>query len=402
MAKVINTTVRKRRVTVIVGGGDTSEVAEDQLRFDTHDRALKATDAAAVDAIVMESSKPTEEAVTAAVLGQAVEAAHRHVDAIAVTIDSANAGKRATDAVGAVVLSTEQAHRAGDVVNVQAVVAEQAKKAVEDISNVVSAVTTEAGDRASELTSAAIVLAEAGRKATDAETAFIVPTGDLGKHATETALGAILAIVAETGKRALETITAVISTVAEAGKRAAEVFTAIATYAGYANANVSTTGWVNPGNALGNTTGTSSTLTATSSGLAGTTSNTTTGTIVLGFADPLVADLPIASDVTINVETSMVSSGTLPLGQSGSLQIEYSLNGGGAWTSVQTRTATSPSNLAKAISTATIATGSITYSQLNALQVRVVGSVTSGTGLSAQTQANVFRAWVAFTASKAY
>lgn len=171
-----------------------------------------------------------------------------------------------------------------------------------------------------------------------------------------------------------------------------------ANYTGYANANVTTTGWTSPANALGNNTNTAAELRATSSGLAGTTSNTVTGTLLLGFANPQTRDLPIGAGVTINIERDVVSGGTLPLGQSHTVVYQYSLDG------TNFTTVSAPgTTIAKSVVTVDITSlvgGD--YNKLDALQVRATGSVTSGTGLGATLAARLMRAWVSFTAEKTY
>lgn len=168
---------------------------------------------------------------------------------------------------------------------------------------------------------------------------------------------------------------------------------------GYANANVSNTGWTNQGNILGNTTNTSASLTATSSGLLGTTNNTTNGTTVLGFRDVNLGDLTITS-VVLNAENSGAGAGVAVAQPTVNIQYQYSTNNGSTWTTFYTHTATA---LAKGVRTINL-TSIIGQNQslINNFQVRATGTVTSGTGVGAAYTASFFRTWLEITASRTY
>lgn len=178
---------------------------------------------------------------------------------------------------------------------------------------------------------------------------------------------------------------------------ATDAGTPSATLTQYANGNVSTTGFTNPGNALGNTTATNASLSATSSGALGVTSNTTNGTMVVGFADPAISDLTISS-VVVNVENAATSAGTLPLAQAWNVAFEYSLNGT-TWTNINTLAAITAKGTRTLDITAAIGGD---WTKINSLQVRATGSVTSGTGNGANATVQFFRAWVVVVASKTY
>lgn len=168
---------------------------------------------------------------------------------------------------------------------------------------------------------------------------------------------------------------------------------------GYANQNVQTTTWTNPANALGNTTGTSASLTATASGLAGTTNNTATGILALGFRDVNLGDLTITS-VVLNVENSGAVAG-VPIAQpTVNIDYQYSLNNGSSWNTFYTHNTTA---LAKGIRSVDI-TSIVGQDQslLSALQIRATGSVTSGTGLGVSYTASFFRAWMVVSANRTY
>ena len=167
---------------------------------------------------------------------------------------------------------------------------------------------------------------------------------------------------------------------------------------GYATAVASNTGFTNPNNALGNTTNTAATLTATSSGLLGTTNNTTNGTIQLTFRGVNLGDLIITS-VVLRIESQHANAGVPIQKPTTNLQYQYSTNNGGAYTTFYTQTA----NTGKAIRTVDL-TAIIGQNQalLNAFRVRATGNVTSGTGLGAASTASFFRAWLTITANRTY
>lgn len=167
---------------------------------------------------------------------------------------------------------------------------------------------------------------------------------------------------------------------------------------GYANAVASNTGFTNPNNALGNTTNTAATLTATSSGLVGTTNNTTNGTIQLDFQDVNLGDLTISS-VNLFVETQHANAGVPITQPTTTLQYQYSTNNGGSYTTFYTQTA----NTGKAIRTIDI-TAIVGQNQtlLSQLRIRATGNVTSGTGLGAGSTASFFRAWMVVEAQRSY
>lgn len=167
---------------------------------------------------------------------------------------------------------------------------------------------------------------------------------------------------------------------------------------GYANAVVASTGWTNPNNSLGNTTGTAATLAATASGLAGTTNNTVTGTITLGFQDVRLGDLTI-SNVNLFVETQGATAGVAIAQPTTSIQYQYSLDG----TTFTTFYTHNTPATAKGIRTIDItALVGQDNAKLSALQIRATGTVTSGTGLGAGNTASFFRAWMVVNASRTY
>jgi hypothetical protein len=167
---------------------------------------------------------------------------------------------------------------------------------------------------------------------------------------------------------------------------------------GYANAVVANTTWANPNNALGNTTGTAATLTATASGLAGTTNNTATGSITLGFQDVRLGDL-IISNVDLFVENQGATAGVAIAQPTTNIAYQYSLDG----TNFTTFFTHNTPALAKGIRTIDVtALVGQDNAKLSALQIRATGSVTSGTGLGAANTASFFRAWLVVNAARTY
>jgi hypothetical protein len=171
-----------------------------------------------------------------------------------------------------------------------------------------------------------------------------------------------------------------------------------ATLTGYANAVVANTTWANPNNALGNTTGTAATLSAASSGLAGTTNNTSTGALTLGFLDVNLGDLVISS-VTLQVENQGATAGVAIAQPTTNIAYQYSLDG----TNFTTFFTHNTPALAKGIRTVDVtALVGQDQAKLSALQIRATGSVTSGTGLGATNTASFFRAWMVVNAARTY
>lgn len=172
-----------------------------------------------------------------------------------------------------------------------------------------------------------------------------------------------------------------------------------ATLNGYANQNVATTVWATPANALGNTTNTASTLTATASGLAGATNTTVTGAITLGFQDVNLGDLNITS-VILSVENLGAVDAVAVVQPTTSVEWQYSLNNGGAFTTFYTM---STPATAKGIRTVDV-TGIVGQNQalLSGLQIQATGTITSGTGLGVANTVSFFRAWMTVLANKTY
>ncbi|MDX1532596.1 MAG: hypothetical protein R3230_00095 [Nitrosopumilaceae archaeon] len=151
--------------------------------------------------------------------------------------------------------------------------------------------------------------------------------------------------------------------------------------------------WTNPSNVLGDTTSTATTLSAASSGFAGSTSNITTGTIVVDIPDSTIKELNVVS-ASLNIENEADTSG-LPLGGSFDVDFEYSTNGVD-WTLIESVTA----NKTKAITNVDVT--SILTTDFDTLQFRATGSVESGTGIGAERTVSFFRCWLNLVADKTY
>lgn len=346
MPKIFTTVVKKRRV-IVQGGSSSGEVERDALRVDHRATSRKAAERSAVAVRSQEVSRKAVETVTAAVLGEARET-----------------GRRAVESINATVVGTAN----------------------------------ELGRRAADRAAMAVAVSEVGRRAVDQATAIIIPTTDQAKRAVESTPLTVRATANDSGRRAVEQVAAVIAGTAEQGKRAAASDAVTITLAGYANAVASNTGFTNPNNALGNTTGTAATLVATATGLAGTTNNTATGTLVLDFQDVNLGDLTISA-VMVNVERQGATAGVPVAQPTSAVNFQYSFDNTN-WTTIFALT--TPAT-AKAVSTLdlTAAVGQ-DQSKLSALKVRATGTITSGTGLGATNTVSFFRAWMTVSAARTY
>lgn len=356
MAKVFPTSVKK----IIVqqgGGGSTGEVDRERLQYDNRNTNRRAVEQnPRVSIVSQEMNQKAEDTVTAAVLGQANEINQRAVEtSISTVTGTAN---------------------------------EPNRKAAVEMPMIAGSV------------------AEMNRKASDATTATVVPTADVAKRAVEDISNTVTATAAEAGRRQADLIETVIIPLTDVNRKAAPTTVPVTIQygqvfpAGEANAVAANTNWANPNNAIGNTPGAFAQLSAASSGLAGITSNTVSGTLSLSYADLAFSDIPLAgATITLTYGFGLVSGGTLPLGQSASLSLQYSLDNGASWTNLQTFTAATGDS--SRVFNVTAAVGG-DYAKLNALQVRATGSVTSGTGLGATFTARLYGVSLKFIVSKTY
>lgn len=168
---------------------------------------------------------------------------------------------------------------------------------------------------------------------------------------------------------------------------------------GYANENVATTTWATPANALGNTTGAAATLGAISSGVAGTTNTTATGSMTLGFQDINLGELNLTS-VILNVENSGVIAGVAVAAATTNIVWAYSLNNGASFTPFYTMNVPSTAKGIRPVDITAIIGQN--QSLLGALQIRASGTITSGTGVNVGNTVSFFRAWMNVLSNRTY
>lgn len=329
----------------VVTGGDSSVVEVEALRYDALERVPALAESVAPRISVAEAVPALTEEVVAALLARADEAAPTPVETIRTTV-----GATALDGV----------------------------PSPADVEAVVLGPT------------------EIVPLGADAATLLAV-TSEALPLLTEVAIASVRPTATEAVPTIVDSTAAAILVTPEALVRPAETSTINLTLTPYAASVVSNTNWTNPTNALGNTTGTAATLTATSSGLAGTTSNTVTGTLVLGYAAATPTDLTIDA-VSLSIEYSQTNSGAL-LGQSSTRSMEYSLDGGTTWTVAIAGASAQAKTIGQVDITAAVGGD---WSKISAFRFRYVGSNTSGTGLGATNTNSLFRAWLTIAASKGY
>lgn len=381
---------------VVVSGG---EVTDERLTYDNYEKAKKAIESAFVEGNVSETAKKAIETVTAAFAAEITETGRKAREAVFVASSVLEQAKKAVDATSVVGQVLEKGKRADDTIQAFIIpTAEQARKAREGINNEVTAIVPELGKRATDSVASVAAISEQGNKATEAVSADFT-VSEVAKKASEDISNTVTAPINETGKRATESIAGIIIPQIETGARATDTQVVEITLNGYANQNVQNTGWTNQGNILGNTTNTSASLTATSSGLLGTTNNTTNGTTRFAFRDVNLGDLTIAS-VILSAENSGARAGVAIVRPTVNIQYQYSLNNGGTWTTFYNHTTT---NLGKGIRTVDITTiVGQDQALLSALQIRATGTVTSGTGIGAAYTASFFRCWMTVLANRTY
>ena len=161
---------------------------------------------------------------------------------------------------------------------------------------------------------------------------------------------------------------------------------------GFARTVQSNSGWANPNNSLGNTTGSATTLSASSSGLLGGNSNTTNGNLVVDFNNLNLGDLNITA-AQVFVETQRANAGLLSNPSSDvSFQISFD---GQNFAQIHRITAEQGKQLNGADIT------SVIQNQTD-LKFRAIGSVTSGAGLGAGTTVSLFRCIFVLQANRTY
>lgn len=344
MAKIFQTVV-KRTTVIIPPSGDT--VVNERVTYDRPEVVPNQTARDAIRPVVSEAVPPQQEAVVAALLARAEETSPTPEETIRTTV-----------------ASTERETVPGQT-EAQAVIT-RTSETVQTISDAIR---------------------------------LMMTTGEAVPEQTETVRITPIVMAFEAVPLLTENVTAAIIEQDNAVPPPVVTEPINASLTGYANAVVSNATWVNPNNGLGNTTGTAATLTATASGVAGTTNNTATGTVVYGFQDVNLGDLTI-TNVTVNVENQGATAGVAIAQPTSNVQFQYSLNNGSTWTNIFVLN--TPAT-AKGIRTLNI-TGVVGQDQtlLSALQIRATGSITSGTGLGVSNTVSFFRSWMTVTANKTY
>ena len=140
------------------------------------------------------------------------------------------------------------------------------------------------------------------------------------------------------------------------------------------NAVAQSTNYANPNNAIDLSEATGSRVSVTQSGgLLGGSSQSSNGTLVVVAPNLNVSPVPSISNVLIQAGWQTGSSGGLQSGNSVNIQLQYSLNEGGTWTTFATVTATDTTG------NPSVDIGPVTYAQIQQLRFRATGPVVSGT-----------------------
>ena len=332
------------------GGGVPSSVEDERLTYDNRNSSDKALDTLAVDIESLDPSKKVVETVQAAVLAVANETSQLSTETIL------------SDIVGQV---TEQHRKSEDeTLSFDAALVEVVAKASEAVSTDV------------ELTEQAI-------------------------KAIESSLSDIIGDVTEVNKQAVETITAAIAAVADINDKADTVDFILLDVNAYTTSVSRSTGWTSPNNVIGNTPNSAATLSATSSGFLGTTSNTTTGELVVAVRStlgPERVDTSLPVDPTSNPRLEFVvertDSGLLSQPTS-NVTFGIANSPSGPWQNQFTIT----TELAKqTIVTSLSGFDPADYTR-RFIYCQADGSVTSGTGVGAGTTVSFYSFSKHFTAS---
>lgn len=397
MAKLFPSFVKKRRI-IVQQGGDSSEVLREALRYDLPERVTPQTVRDAIFTAAREQLGPLSEEVVAALLAFAHEEAATLLDAARLTVaplPDAMPTAIAWQSLG--IQAAEVAPTPQDLTQAAILVTGEAAPVPAEAIRTTAGITAAeaAPDLADTVASAIVARQEAVPAPQDQPRLSLllsdnVPTPSVAESAQP------IATAAEPLPTVEDAIAATIVAQSDNPAPPGDAIVLEAALTGYANQNVSTTTWATPANALGNTPAVAATLTATSSGLLGTTNNTATGIITLGFRDVNLGDLAISSAI-LSVETQHANAG-VPLTQpTCTVQYQYSLDNGGTWALLYAQAA----NTAKAIQTLDV-TAIVGQNQalLSALQIRATGSVTSGTGRGAGSTASFFRAWMTVLATR--
>ena len=252
-------------------------------------------------------------------------------------------------------------------------------------------------NKATENVSAIVETTDTSKKAVDTtEVAFAAVLDELSKEAVETTQLEANLDTEEKSKESIETITVDVEVLTELAKKASDIAEVEATVNAFAF-SAQNEGWENPNNALGNTANTAATLSASSSGLRGGTSNTTSGDIVLDFKDINIGDLTL--DVaSARIEIERTDAGLLSRPTS-NIEFQISLDSGSSFTTFYVLN-TEIGRSIIVLDLLSLILGDTT--KLSQILLRAVGTVTSGTGLGASTTASIFRKVIIVTADKEY
>ena len=139
------------------------------------------------------------------------------------------------------------------------------------------------------------------------------------------------------------------------------------------NTVVSNSNFTNPNNLIDTSETTSADLTATQTGgLVGGSSVTVTGTIVVSCPDATITPTPTISSAQLQWGWTTSATATLQTGNSVTMNIDYSIDDGTNWTTLETVTALGTTSDPTSNVTVTLA-------QINQLRFRATGQVVSGT-----------------------
>lgn len=240
------------------------------------------------------------------------------------------------------------------------------------------------------------VLSVSAKSSTDLHGIDIL-LSDQSKESLENISNTVLNVNASQGSKALDYNEVQISAKTYQSIKASDLNNVDANYAGYVDAVVSFIAY-SPSSAVIGDTGSSADISATSSGIAGTTSNTVNGELVLGFKNPsaVIGDLSLNGNVTIEIEKEVLLDGTTITGRTYSIIYQYKTTG----SYLEFARDEGTTDVTKAFSSTSLP--GLVLSDIDSLMIKVIGTVTSGTGLSSSVSSKIYRARVIFNSTKEY
>lgn len=452
MSKIFPQTVKKVQVTtvIIVSGGD---VTDERLTYDLPERYPPPQDAAAVVVSVAETSPAPIELGILAVLLNAFETHATPVDPTTLEAEIQERHAAGQDAATIVASIAERYAVPLDTVTVEIeVLTERHPAAQEDVSGTeaqfqieeshpaarhitdiearvaethpsmddevtvdavveeVHAVSGETVDvvasiaerhpATNEEITADVRVAESAPASAD-EVAVIASIAESVPTATDDISGTEAQFqVEETSPAVIEVVT-VDSRVAESHATQVDDIHTCVTGNLWPDTVVTGTGFTNTANAVDKLTNTAATCSASSSGLGQLTSNTTNGTLVISAPNPNLSDLDTIGSAVIRYSYS-TSTNSL-LSPAVNMAIQYSLNDGGSWTTIETVTSTSAAQADHTLDITAIVGND--WTKVNGFRMRCTGSVTSGQGtvvITATTSFNFFFGRLELDACKFY